>query len=138
MIRQCLHCQKYFRTTREHKRYCSDACASSHRHLSGVVRVKACIKCGKRITAQGHEGRRVYCDDCKVVSIYESQAKYRNGKRGVTAQPFASLFRDYGSFGALVLVQDNRSSNLLRVKWLCKDVDEQTAWAAIEAWKAER
>lgn len=68
----------------------------------------------------------------------EAQARYRHRKRGITAKTFASLVRLCGTFGAVVLVQDSISNDLLVVKWLARDVDEQTARDEIETWKAER
>ena len=52
-----------------------------------------------------------------------------------------SLFRDYDNqrkrvtFGAVLLVQDTRTPDILVVRWLCKDVTEQEAREAIEAWQ---
>ena len=53
------------------------------------------------------------------------------------SKPFASLVRLCCTFGAVVLVQDSITPDLLVVKWLCRDVDEQTARAAIEKWEAD-
>ena len=74
----------------------------------------------------------------KIERKREAQARYRHKMRGITAQPFASLVRLGGTFGAVVLVQDSITPDLLVVKWLCRDVDEQAARSKIEEWKAER
>ena len=67
----------------------------------------------------------------------EAQARYRHKRRGITAHPLVSLVRNCGTFGAVVLVQDTLTPDLLVVKWLARDVDEDTARAAIAKWEAD-
>ena len=144
MIRQCRNCNADFNPTGTHRYYCSDDCATealikrmeSRRGTAANV-MRECVKCGKPITTDGDGVKRIYCELCKEQSIIEAQARYRHKMRGITAQPFASLVRLGGTFGAVVLVQDSITPDLLVVKWLCKDVDEQTARAAIESWKVD-
>lgn len=144
MTRQCRNCGTDFKPTSTHRYYCSDDCATEAlikrmeaRRGTAVNVVRECVKCGKPVTTDGDGGRLIYCELCKEQSIVEVQARYRHKRRDITAKPFVSLFRDYESFGALVLVQDNKSSNLLVVKWLARDVDEDTARAAIAKWEAD-
>jgi len=64
----------------------------------------------------------------------EAQARYRHKRRGITAKQIASLYRGWQTFGAVLIVQDTRTPDMLVVRWLCRDVDEQTAREAIEAY----
>lgn len=62
---------------------------------------------------------------------HEAQARYRHKRRGITDRPIASLYRGWHTFGALLIVQDTLTPDMLVVRWLCRDVDEQTAREAI-------
>ena len=67
----------------------------------------------------------------------EAQMRYRHKRLGASSEPVASLLRDYNTetdrktFGAVLLIQDSLSDELLITRWLCKDVTEQEAREAI-------
>ena len=65
----------------------------------------------------------------------EAQARYRHKRRGITAKPIASLYRDYDTFGALLIVPDTLSSEMLVVRWLVRGVSEAEARAVLEQAK---
>lgn len=48
----------------------------------------------------------------------------------------ACIVRDCGTFHAVVLAASPLNSDLIVTRWLCRDVDEQTAREAVEEWKA--
>lgn len=55
----------------------------------------------------------------------------RNTPRGITL-PFKSFVRDAGSFGVVMLIQDNHSTDLIVDHWLCRNVSEAEAIAVFE------
>lgn len=61
----------------------------------------------------------------------EAQARYRHKRRGITAKPIVSLYRGWQTFGALLIVQDTLTPDMLVVRWLCKDVTEREARESI-------
>lgn len=75
----CVGCEKPFLAELSRTRFCSKACAHSHREENFVVR--SCKRCGSSFLFKGRS-HCWYCGDCRIAVRKEHRDNY-NAKRGV-------------------------------------------------------